>query len=130
MYHQVAAAPALLALPAGDHFDWGHLLSAARHGVQAPPAGSPARERGRGRAAASGAAEQRLRCSVCKAVLPTPHLLDIHISELHDSFFAAQAARRLDVRSQCPSCALPVPCLPARRLDVAYQCPSCALSVS
>ena len=38
------------------------------------------------------------RCSVCRAALPTRHLLDLHIAEVHDSFFAAQAARKLKVR--------------------------------
>lgn len=51
---------------------------------------------------ATGGAAQALRCSICKAVLPTLHFLDIHISELHDSFFAAQAARKMEVCS--PSC--------------------------
>lgn len=36
-------------------------------------------------------------CSTCHAVLPTPHLLDVHVAELHDSFFASQAARKLPV---------------------------------
>jgi len=38
------------------------------------------------------------RCSVCGAPQPTARLLDIHLSEMHDSFFAAQAARKLKVR--------------------------------
>ena len=36
-------------------------------------------------------------CITCRALLPTGHLLDLHIAELHDSFFAAQAARKLPV---------------------------------
>ena len=32
-------------------------------------------------------------CSACGRVLPTPHLLDIHINEAHSSYFAALAAR-------------------------------------
>lgn len=36
-------------------------------------------------------------CATCRAVLPTAHLLDLHVAEVHDSFFAAQAARRLPV---------------------------------
>jgi len=36
-------------------------------------------------------------CSMCRASLPTAHLLDLHLAEVHDSFFAAQAARRLPV---------------------------------
>ncbi|KAK7311351.1 hypothetical protein RJT34_09432 [Clitoria ternatea] len=36
-------------------------------------------------------------CSVCSRVYPTPRLLSIHISEVHDSFFQAKAARGSDV---------------------------------
>ena len=36
-------------------------------------------------------------CNSCRAILPTAHLLDLHIAEVHDSFFAAQAARCLPV---------------------------------
>ncbi|EFN51066.1 hypothetical protein CHLNCDRAFT_141422 [Chlorella variabilis] len=36
-------------------------------------------------------------CGRCHAALPTARLLDIHVSEMHDSFFAAQAARRMPV---------------------------------
>ncbi|KAG9446046.1 hypothetical protein H6P81_012174 [Aristolochia fimbriata] len=32
-------------------------------------------------------------CSVCSRVYPTSHLLSIHISEAHDSFFQAKVAR-------------------------------------
>ncbi|KAH6758598.1 nucleic acid binding / zinc ion binding protein [Perilla frutescens var. frutescens] len=32
-------------------------------------------------------------CSVCSRVYPTSHLLSIHVSEAHDSFFQAKAAR-------------------------------------
>lgn len=39
----------------------------------------------------------KFECSTCHACLPTAHLLDIHVAEVHDSFFAAQAARRLPV---------------------------------
>lgn len=34
----------------------------------------------------------------CLASLPTARLLDIHVAEMHDSYFAAQAARRMPVR--------------------------------
>jgi hypothetical protein len=34
-------------------------------------------------------------CTLCRALLPTAHLLDLHLSEVHDSFFAAQAARKM-----------------------------------
>jgi len=40
---------------------------------------------------------QRYQCSTCRATLPTAHLLDVHVAEVHDSFFAAQAARRMPV---------------------------------
>jgi len=36
-------------------------------------------------------------CVTCHAVLPTPHLLDMHVAEMHDSFFASQVARNLPV---------------------------------
>lgn len=36
----------------------------------------------------------RHRCSLCHKDLPTSRLLDIHISERHDSFFAVLAARQ------------------------------------
>ena len=38
-------------------------------------------------------------CGRCHAALPTARLLHIHVSEMHDSFFAAQAARRMPVRA-------------------------------
>ncbi|KAL6782807.1 hypothetical protein ACKKBG_A08190 [Auxenochlorella protothecoides x Auxenochlorella symbiontica] len=40
---------------------------------------------------------QEFACRHCRASLPSPHLLDLHLTEMHDSFFAAQAARRLPV---------------------------------
>jgi len=36
-------------------------------------------------------------CTLCRALLPTAHILDLHLSEVHDSYFAAQAARKLPV---------------------------------
>lgn len=36
----------------------------------------------------------RFICCQCKKPLPSAHLLDLHISESHDSFFAAQAERK------------------------------------
>ncbi|GLT57188.1 hypothetical protein SLA2020_301760 [Shorea laevis] len=36
-------------------------------------------------------------CSVCSRVYPTSHLLSIHVSEVHDSFFQAKVARGYDV---------------------------------
>lgn len=41
--------------------------------------------------------EEAQRCSVCRAALPSRHLLDLHLEEVHDSFFAAQVARKLKV---------------------------------
>ena len=40
---------------------------------------------------------QKFECATCHAALPTAHLLECHIAEMHDSFFAAQAARRMRV---------------------------------
>jgi hypothetical protein len=57
-----------------------------------------------------GAAAEAPLCSVCGATLPTAHLLSLHIAEAHDSFFAAQAARKLKVHAahqldrKCGSC--------------------------
>lgn len=39
----------------------------------------------------------RNQCIVCHALLPSSHLLDLHVMEVHDSFFAAQASRNLPV---------------------------------
>ncbi|XP_023933752.2 protein lethal(2)k10201 [Bicyclus anynana] len=36
----------------------------------------------------------RYSCSQCKKVLPSPHLLDLHVQEQHDSFFAVMAERK------------------------------------
>ncbi|XP_055380343.1 protein lethal(2)k10201 [Condylostylus longicornis] len=36
----------------------------------------------------------RYLCSFCKKNLPSAHLLDLHVSESHDSFFAAQAEKK------------------------------------
>jgi len=36
----------------------------------------------------------RYYCNECSKQLPSPHLLDLHISETHDSFFLAQAQRK------------------------------------
>lgn len=41
--------------------------------------------------------EEVPRCSVCRVALPSRHLLDLHLAEVHDSFFAAQVARKLKV---------------------------------
>ncbi|XP_072934636.1 protein lethal(2)k10201 [Epargyreus clarus] len=39
-------------------------------------------------------ASHRYSCSQCKKVLPSPHLLDLHVQEAHDSFFAVMASRK------------------------------------
>ena len=36
---------------------------------------------------------KQVQCHVCRAGFPNPHLLDLHISEVHDCFFQAQVAR-------------------------------------
>ncbi|KAJ2358643.1 hypothetical protein IWW50_006600 [Coemansia erecta] len=47
----------------------------------------------------------RNACSVCMAVLPSAHWLDLHIQEFHDAFFDARVARG-DRAFQCflPAC--------------------------
>jgi hypothetical protein len=47
----------------------------------------------------AGRLAARYECVQCHAALPTARLLDIHVAEMHDSFFAAQAARRMPVSS-------------------------------
>ncbi|CAH4027988.1 zinc finger protein 511 [Pieris brassicae] len=36
----------------------------------------------------------RYSCCECKKILPSPHLLDLHLQETHDSFFAVSALRK------------------------------------
>lgn len=36
----------------------------------------------------------RFLCAQCSKNLPSAHLLDLHLSEKHDSFFAVQAERK------------------------------------
>ncbi|XP_013188362.2 protein lethal(2)k10201-like [Amyelois transitella] len=36
----------------------------------------------------------RYSCAQCKKVMPSPHLLDLHIQETHDSFFAVMAEKK------------------------------------
>lgn len=43
----------------------------------------------------------RFVCSQCKKSLPSPHLLDIHISETHDSFFQVRVERKDSNMYQC-----------------------------
>jgi len=33
-------------------------------------------------------------CGTCRKRLPSPHLLDLHVSETHDSYFAALAEKK------------------------------------
>lgn len=40
----------------------------------------------------------RFLCAQCSKNLPSAHLLDLHLSETHDSFFAVQAERKPMVR--------------------------------
>lgn len=44
--------------------------------------------------AASEGDEQVNSCSVCRKILPSAHLLDLHVSENHDSFFAVKAEKQ------------------------------------
>ena len=39
-------------------------------------------------------AKHRHTCSQCKKCLPSPHLLDLHLSENHDSYFQLLAAKK------------------------------------
>lgn len=43
-------------------------------------------------------ASHRYTCARCKKVLPSPHLLDLHVQENHDSFFAVLSERKPSVR--------------------------------
>uniref|UniRef100_A0A1B6J4M3 C2H2-type domain-containing protein n=1 Tax=Homalodisca liturata TaxID=320908 RepID=A0A1B6J4M3_9HEMI len=45
-------------------------------------------------------------CSQCRKPLPSAHLLDLHISESHDSFFAAQAERKPMFRCFVEDCSV------------------------
>mmetsp|Transcript_28492 Transcript_28492/g.73179 ORF Transcript_28492/g.73179 Transcript_28492/m.73179 type:complete len:162 (+) Transcript_28492:192-677(+) len=58
----------------------------------------------------------RPQCSVCKRMLPTEHLLALHLEESHDSFFAAQVARGMKV-FQClvEGCGRRFPCPHSRK---------------
>ncbi|XP_068623624.1 zinc finger protein 511 [Battus philenor] len=39
-------------------------------------------------------ASHRYACSQCKKMLPSPHYLDLHLQEKHDSFFAVMATKK------------------------------------
>ncbi|GFG36902.1 hypothetical protein Cfor_12452 [Coptotermes formosanus] len=46
----------------------------------------------------------RYYCNECRKRLPSPHLLDLHVSESHDSFFLAQAQRQPMYRCYVEEC--------------------------
>lgn len=50
------------------------------------------------------AAVHRHSCSVCRRSLPSPHLLEIHIQESHDSFFSVMADRKPSYQCFLPTC--------------------------
>lgn len=57
----------------------------------------------------------RSTCSRCHKWLPSEHLLSLHITEAHDSFFQAQAARKLPVFAcLVPGCGKLLSSAPAR----------------
>ncbi len=68
-----------------------------------------------------GGSEEAQRCSVCRAALPSRHLLDLHLEEVHDSFFAAQVARKLKV-GWVPAVRLHVPPVPVSVSPAARRC--------
>jgi len=43
-------------------------------------------------------------CSVCRKSLPSPHLLELHIQESHDSFFAVMSERKASYQCFLPTC--------------------------
>jgi len=49
-------------------------------------------------------AVHRHSCSVCKKSLPSPHLLELHIQESHDSFFSVLSERAPSYQCFLPSC--------------------------
>ncbi|XP_057378620.1 zinc finger protein 511-like [Daphnia carinata] len=50
--------------------------------------------------------QHRYVCDTCHKRLPSPHLLDLHISETHDSYFAALAERKPMFQCFVESCNL------------------------
>ena len=50
-------------------------------------------------------AVHRHSCSVCRKSLPSPHLLELHIQETHDSFFAVMSERKASYQCFLPTCA-------------------------
>ncbi|KAJ3335222.1 hypothetical protein HDU91_002279, partial [Kappamyces sp. JEL0680] len=45
-------------------------------------------------------------CNECRRVLPTLHLLDLHLCEIHDSFFAVMAQKKKSYRCYVDDCAV------------------------
>ncbi|CAH0696917.1 unnamed protein product [Spodoptera exigua] len=48
----------------------------------------------------------RYSCAQCKKILPTPHLLDLHIQETHDSFFAVLSEKKPSYSCYIQECPL------------------------
>ena len=46
----------------------------------------------------------RHSCATCKKSLPSPHLLELHIQETHDSFFAVMSERKPSYQCFLPTC--------------------------
>ena len=49
-------------------------------------------------------AVHRHSCSVCRKSLPSPHLLELHLQESHDSFFAVLSERKPSYQCFLPTC--------------------------
>ena len=49
-------------------------------------------------------AVHRHSCSVCRKSLPSPHLLELHLQESHDSFFAVLSEKKPSYQCFLPTC--------------------------
>jgi len=49
-------------------------------------------------------AVHRHSCSVCRKSLPSPHLLELHLQESHDSFFAVLSEKKASYQCFLPTC--------------------------
>ena len=49
-------------------------------------------------------AVHRHSCSVCRKSLPSPHLLELHLQETHDSFFSVMSERKASYQCFLPTC--------------------------
>ena len=49
-------------------------------------------------------AVHRHSCSVCRKSLPSPHLLELHLQETHDSFFSVLSERKASFQCFLPTC--------------------------